>query len=207
VEYIVVDGASIDGTLDIIRRYDDRIDYWISEPDEGIYDAMNKGIDLATGDYIALLNSDDYYDIDACEIVANNIKKTHKDIYYGIMRVLDSSGRVMFIYGYLMATIEKSMIAHPTCFISKRIYQKYLYNTKYRSAADYDFILKIRNMAEFHFIEKIFANYRLGGKSDSYLGKLETIKIRRTYKLISVTGFVMRFLYYHISDLYKKASK
>jgi hypothetical protein len=106
-----------------------------------------------------------------------------------------------------MATIDKGMIAHPACFISKGIYQKYLYNTKYKSAADYDFILKIRNIAEFHFIEKIFANYRLGGKSDSYFCKLETIKVRRSYKFISIVEFVMRFIYYHVSDLYKKIAK
>jgi glycosyltransferase involved in cell wall biosynthesis len=206
IEYIVIDGASTDNTLDIVRKYEDRIDYWMSEPDEGIYYAMNKGIELASGDYIAILNSDDYYEPDACEIIADNIEKTHKDIYYGIMRVIDLSGGVNFIYGYLMSTIEKSMIAHPTCFIAKGIYQKYLYNTKYISAADYDFILKIRDDAEFCFIEKILANYRLGGKSDSCLGKLETIRIRRTYKLISIVGFVARFFYYHLSILYDKRS-
>jgi hypothetical protein len=97
-----------------------------------------------------------------------------------------------------MATIEKSMIAHPTCFIAKSIYQKNLYNTKYRSAADYDFILKIKNTAEFYFIDKILANYRLGGKSESLLGKLETIKIHRKYKLISGIEYFARFLYNHL---------
>jgi glycosyltransferase involved in cell wall biosynthesis len=201
IEYIVVDGVSTDNTLDIIRKYEDRIDYWQSEPDGGIYYAMNKGINLARGDYIALLNSDDYYEYDTCKIIADNITKTHKDIYYGIMRVLDLFGKVNFIYGYLMATVEKSMIAHPTCFIAKSIYQKYLYNTKYRSAADYDFILKIRNAAEFYFVDKILASYRLGGNSDSLLGKLETINIRRKYRLISITGYVTRFLYYHFLSL------
>jgi glycosyltransferase involved in cell wall biosynthesis len=207
VEYIVVDGASTDGTLAIIKKYEDRIDYWISEPDEGLYYAMNKGIKLAAGDYIALLNSDDYYEFDTCEIIADNIRKTHKDVYYGIMRVLDSSGEVSFIYGYLMATIEKSMIAHPTCFVAKNIYQKYLYNTKYKSSADYDFMLKLRNIAEFHFIDKIFTNYRLGGNSDSYLGKLETIKVQRAHKLISISGFVMRFLYYHLLHFYNTITR
>jgi glycosyltransferase involved in cell wall biosynthesis len=207
IEYIIVDGASTDGTVDIIRKYENRIDYWISEPDGGIYYAMNKGIELATGDYIALLNSDDYYEHDTCEIIADNIIKTHKDIYYGIMRVLDLSGRTNFIYGHLMPTVEKHMIAHPTCFIAKSIYQKYLYNTTYRSAADYDFILKIRNTAEFYFVEKILANYRLGGNSDSTLGKVETIKVLRIYKLISIAEFVARFIYYHLLFFYDRLVK
>lgn len=70
IEYIIIDGGSTDGTIDIIRRYEDKIAYWVSEPDRGIYDAMNKGASKANGEYIAFLNSDDWYELDAVSIIA-----------------------------------------------------------------------------------------------------------------------------------------
>lgn len=85
IEYIIIDGGSSDATLDIINKYTDKIDYWVSEPDSGIYDAMNKGISLATGQLIGIINSDDWYELDAVE----EIVRAYKDgstIIYGFMR-------------------------------------------------------------------------------------------------------------------------
>ena len=134
VEYIIVDGASTDGTLEVIKKHEDRISYWISEPDKGIYDAMNKGIDLATGDYIALLNSDDWYEKDTCEIIANKINEGRADIYYGMVRVIDKqTNKSLYISGYIINVINHNMIAYQTCFLSKEIYLNPKYNIKYKT--------------------------------------------------------------------------
>jgi glycosyltransferase involved in cell wall biosynthesis len=201
VEYIVVDGASTDGTLDIIRKYEERIDYWISEPDAGIYDAMNKGIDVATGDYIALLHSDDWYELNTCATVAKEIIDNHVDICYGMMRIMDRNSGLQWIYGYTHNCLEKYMIAHPTCFIKKDIYKQFKYDIKYRSAADYDFMLRLKaNGFKFCFIEKILANYSLGGMSDSNLGQKESNSIQWKYKVISPFKYFCRILYLFLNN-------
>jgi len=202
VEYIVIDGASADGTLDIIRKYEDKIDYWMSEPDKGIYDAMNKGIALSCGDYIALLNSDDWYELNACELIVNKINEVNADVYYAMMRVLNEKKEVLFIYGYTDRVLYRYMIAHPTCFIKKEIYKLYQYDTKYKSSADYDFIIRLKkNNSNFVFIEHIIANFRSGGISYSISAQIETSKILRKYRLINIFAYIIRRLFLYINYL------
>lgn len=86
IEYIIIDGGSTDGTVDIIRKYADRIAYWVSEPDKGIYDAMNKGTKKANGEYIAFLNSDDWYELDAVSIIAQ-FADGKNDLISGIIKL------------------------------------------------------------------------------------------------------------------------
>ena len=86
IEYIIIDGGSTDGTIDIIRRYEDKIAYWVSEPDRGIYDAMNKGASKANGEYIAFLNSDDWYELDAVSIIAQ-FADGKTDLISGIIKL------------------------------------------------------------------------------------------------------------------------
>jgi len=204
VEYIIIDGASTDGTLDIIKKYEDKIDYWLSEPDEGIYYAMNKGIDLATGDYIALLNSDDWYELDACETIVNKIKEVKADIYYAMIRVLNKENEILFVYGYTHKILSQNMIAHPTCFISKKIYSKFKYDISYKSASDYDFILKIyNNNIYFYFIEKILVNFRTGGISSDIINNIETLEIKRKYKLIFLHKYIIKKIFFKLRYIYK----
>jgi glycosyltransferase involved in cell wall biosynthesis len=209
VEYIIVDGASTDGTLDIIKKYENRIDYWISEPDKGIYDAMNKGIDLAIGDYIALLNSDDWYELNACEIIAEKINEINADIYFGMVRVIDKqSNECINISGYNIYLINQNMIAHQTCFISKEIYLKYKYDIKYKSASDYDFMIRVyKSNASFYFIEKIITNARTGGISWGIINEIETMKIRRKYRFIKICGYYVWKLFFIIRYIYIKILK
>ena len=90
IEYIIIDGGSRDGTVDIIKKYQDKINVWISEPDKGIYDAMNKGIKLAKGDWIGIINSDDCYCIDAFDTILNTISKNpNAELIFGNLNIID----------------------------------------------------------------------------------------------------------------------
>lgn len=82
IEYIVIDGGSTDGTLDIIKKYEEHISYWVSESDKGLYDAMNKGIGVAKGELIGMINSDDWYELEAVEIMAEAYKNNPTKVYF-----------------------------------------------------------------------------------------------------------------------------
>ena len=196
IEYIIIDGASIDGTLDIIKKYEEKIDFWVSEPDKGIYDAMNKGIGLATGGFIALLNSDDWYELNACEIIVNKINEIDADVYYGMVRMVDDKGDTFFIHAFTEKMLCRGTIAHPACFIKNNIYKLYRYDIKYKLAADYDFVIRLKNNNfNFFFIEKIIVNFRLGGLSDSKLAQIEENDIRWKYRLTSLVKYFFKKMY------------
>lgn len=196
VEYIIVDGGSTDGTLDIIKKYEDKIDYWQSEPDDGIYYAMNKGCTLAKGDYICLLNADDWFEPYVCKTIASKIIKEKYDVYYAIARVINQEGEIFDIQGCTVNILNRGSIAHQTAFIKKDIYNNYKYDTKYRSAADYDFFCRLKkDGVSFKFIDTIFVNYRLAGMSDSNIGQLETYKIKYKYKYIGFINYFVHFIF------------
>ena len=187
-EYIIVDGASTDGTVDIVSQYcekDKRIHY-ISEPDRGIYDAMNKGLAMASGDAIALLNSDDYYETDALEKIARHLPDGDKYVVYGMVRILENEKESQVIMSS-HNSLPKRMMMHPACFVSKALYANYKYDTTYRSAADYDLFLKLYNdiEVELYPVYEVIANFRLGGMSDSALSYLEANDVRYKYGYIS----------------------
>ncbi len=187
-EYIIVDGASTDGTVDIIKRYaevDSRIRY-ISEVDKGIYDAMNKGIKMAKGDAIALLNSDDYYEADALQKIEGNIPDDEKYVVYGMVRIIKEEKESQVIL-YSHNNLPERMLMHPGCFVSRAVYQEYLYDTNYKSAADYDLFLRLYQDKSISFVPcyEIISNFRLGGMSSSLLGYTEANDIRYKYGFMS----------------------
>jgi GT2 family glycosyltransferase len=145
VEHIVVDGASTDGTLDVLKQYDDRIAYWVSEPDGGLFDAMNRGIALARGQYISILNSDDWYDANALSAVANAISATKADVVFGdYMFVVQD----IAMQKRIVATTElhTGMSLGHAIFISRGVYERLgVYDTRYRYSADLDFALRMKN--------------------------------------------------------------
>ncbi len=147
LEYIVVDGGSTDGTLEILNRYGTFIDRWISEPDNGIFDAMNKGIELSTGDVIAFLNSDDWYEINTINIVAKVFIEEDFDCICCDNYVVKKDGSTVY-YNATDKSLNdlyfRMIYFHSAIFCRKEFFKKKgNFNLKYKIAADYDWFLRI----------------------------------------------------------------
>ncbi|GHV05516.1 glycosyl transferase [Spirochaetia bacterium] len=141
-EYIIVDGSSSDGTLDIIKKYEDKIDYWISEPDEGLYYAMNKGIDLARGKWLNFMNSGDlFYN----NTVINEIfgsPRAYKNIIYG-NTIYKIEKDAELVYPKISDIVKKMPFCHQSSFTEYELMKKYKYDTSYKLAADYNFLYSL----------------------------------------------------------------
>ena len=171
IEYIIIDGGSTDGTLDIIKKYKDHIDYWLSESDNGLYDAMNKGIGIAKGDLIGMINSDDWYESDAVKIIATTYRNhPEKNIFHadrydigedGTRRIRKYNPSVLKLKYYDMT------YNHPSMFVTKEEYSKHVYNTDLRVLSDYQFVLEafLKDKNSFFYIDRAIVNYRLDGIS------------------------------------------
>ena len=168
IEYIIIDGASTDETCDIVKRYKDYIDVFVSEEDEGLYYAMNKGIQYATGEIIGILNSDDLYTEDAISKIVDCYEKNDADIVYGnAMWFDDSEERSMYSCHNIEELWYWMAIPHPATFIKKEIYKKYgLFNTQYALAADYDLVLRFfSKRVKFLHLDETLVYFRKGGLS------------------------------------------
>lgn len=186
IEYIVVDGASTDGTVEIVRSYGKKIAKLISEPDKGIYDAMNKGIRLATGDIVGFLNSDDLYadqyvveNVVNC-IIENNVDSCYGDLVYVDRNNINKIVRYWQAGDYNKENFKKGwMPPHPTFFVKRKIYEKYgCFNLKFTLAADYELMLRLLFKYEIStcYIPKILVKMRSGGKSKPGLSTITGIK-------------------------------
>ncbi len=194
-EYLIIDGASTDTTLDIVKKYEPMFGGRLklfSEKDEGIYDAMNKGIARAEGTLIGMVNSDDYYEPDALENMQKKFKqlpeadKKHA-VLYGMQRRL-RDGQEIEIEFVNDRILGEGMICHPTCFITKALYSDFgAYDTHYKSAADLDFLVKLKKTTDTHFepVYNIISNFELGGMSASGRGAREAAKVRYKYGVYS----------------------
>lgn len=188
IEYIVIDGGSTDGTLDIIRRYEDKITCWISEPDSGIYDAMNKGIRRSHGALIGLLNSDDQYEDQAIQIVVDRYRSSGMSgnvVMYGNFYILDDDLGLKTEFISSLHYWKGMTVCHQTMFVSKDVYSRgLLYDTKYRYAADYDFFLKaITNNVTFINTDAFLVSFRNSGATYRHVLPInrETLAINRAY--------------------------
>lgn len=169
VELLIIDGGSTDGTLDVIRKYDHCIDYWLSEKDDGIYYAMNKGVELALGDWLYFLGSDDVM-LDCLHNVAKHLCDNNT-IYYGDVYLPKSHA-----IAYSKFTSDKLMkmnIPHQATFYPKSVFNKYKYNLKYISSADYDLNIRCYNDNNFRYeyIPTLIAIYDESGFSTLRLDK------------------------------------
>ena len=149
-EYIIVDGGSTDGTVDIIKKYQDRITLWVSEPDRGIYDAMNKGIRYAKGEYVYFLGGDDLlFDNQVLKNV-NSYMMDKRTVYYG--NVLFEKRNVIYDGKFNLAKIVTRNISHQSIFYPKEIFEKYSFETKYKIFADYELNLKLYGNSSYSFV-------------------------------------------------------
>ena len=191
IEYIIIDGGSSGGTPDIIKQYESHIAYWVSEPDNGIYDAMNKGIKKASGEFIGMLNADDWYEPEIIEKVADKIDSLEGDVEdrviycdsYNYDEELSPGNKIARKAG---RKYWKGMtISHQAMFFHRSVYEKLgLYSLDYRFASDYEFFLRMIK-AGIHFEKLDFhgINFRMGGVSTRYMNRSisEVSRIIRTY--------------------------
>lgn len=172
IEYLILDGGSTDSTLEIIRKHENRITKWISEPDEGISDAFNKGITLANGEYIQLVNSDDWLCPDQIEIAVEGIEKTGVDFVFGNLVFYDTDNTMLFKQvgdpNYQKKIHYKlPAMNHPTLFTRSSSYAKNGVYKKYKMAMDYEWYLRAHtNGLKGSYIENLNGNMSLGGISD-----------------------------------------
>jgi len=203
-EYIIIDGGSTDKTVEIIKKYQDSFNgrlRWVSEPDDGIYYAMNKGIALAKGQYIGLLNSDDWYQEQALEHVANKVTG-NEDVLFGLLNTWLNE-KLLRVYANFLDHLPTDSLAHPSSFISKETYLKFgLYSTQYKSASDYEMFLRLQKAGcNFKYVDSVITNFRLGGTSCSSLGYFETIDIRRQFGLISKQVYKKLYIKRKVTDV------
>ena len=176
IEYIIVDGASSDGTIEIVESYGDKISTFVSESDEGIYDGLNKGVSLSTGDVVAFLHSDDIYASDNIvqKIADEFIQDSLLDGVYGdlVYTPKDDTSKVLRYWkskDFDMSLLSQGWIpAHPTFFVRREVYEKYGgFDLGFKIAGDYDFMLRVLSAGiKVKYIPEVLYKMRVGGESN-----------------------------------------
>jgi glycosyltransferase involved in cell wall biosynthesis len=182
IEWVVVDGASKDATVNVIKEnYTGELNI-LSEPDKGIYDALNKGLTLATGDIIGFLHSDDFFENETViERIATQFQLNNCDGVYGDLRYVNVEDTAKIVRYWKSNPFHSSLLkkgwmpAHPALFLKKEVYQKHgNFDTSFKIAADYDFMLRILKdeILKFHYLPEVITNMRVGGASNT-LGNIK----------------------------------
>lgn len=211
IEYIIIDGGSTDRTLDVINRYHSRITKVVSEKDRGMYDAINKGISLATGDIIGNMNSDDFYA--SCNVikkVVEAMEKTGADVCWGDLVYVDRDNPDKMVRYWKSSEYKDKkfrsgwMPPHPTFFVQRRVYQKYgLFNINFKIAADYELMLRLleKYKVKSCYIPEVLVKMRVGGKTrKSILNIVNILKYKwedyRAWKVngLRINPFIIIFL-------------
>ncbi len=204
IEYIIIDGNSTDGTIGVVKKYEKYISKWISEPDSGIYDAMNKGIRTSTGDIIGFLNSDDvYYNNEVIKKVIDRFKGGKSDIVYGDLvyvrkENLDKIVRYWESGEYREGLFEEGWHPpHPAFFVKREVFGKYGdFNTNFKISADYEMMLRFlkRYRVSAGNIDEILVKMRTGGRSGRNFKNILEANIE-CYKAWKENGYLPSVLF------------
>jgi glycosyltransferase involved in cell wall biosynthesis len=195
-EFIIVDGGSTDGTIEIIQKYENYINKWISEPDRGIYDAMNKGIEMAEGDVLHFLNSGDFYfNKNVLQIVSKTfLENKRAGLVYGLTESYSESENIKYISGSKIdpGKMWKGMpVCHQSIFFKKDVFNEIgIYDLEFKNMADYELLLRFFNSTsnkyEACFLNMILSRYCLYGESSKgYLENVQELKrvVQKYYDL------------------------
>jgi len=175
IEYIIVDGASTDGTVEIVKGYGDRISTFVTEPDKGIYDAMNKGLKLATGDLVGILNADDFYPHN--QVVSTVVKAFEEndtdtlfaDLVYVDAEETDKIVRYFPGKGFHPGQMKRGIMPpHPTYFVKRYLYEQHgLFDTSYKICADFDLMVRlfVKENVSYQYLPEVLVHMRAGGVS------------------------------------------
>ena len=206
IEHVFIDGLSSDNTLELIKLNSKRINIIISEEDSGIYDAINKGVLNATGDFIGLLHSDDI--LSSSEIISDLIEKIQNenlDGVYGDLQYVDKKNSNKIIRFWKSCAFKPNLLmkgwmpAHPTLILKKEVYQKHgVFNKSFKISADYDFMLRIFKdyNLKFGYLPKVVTKMRVGGASNRSLKNIIK-KTKEDYRAIcsnKIGGFITLIL-------------
>lgn len=212
IEYIIIDGYSLDQTKKIIASYGDRVDHFISEPDKGIYNAMNKGIKIATGDIIGILNADDFFTNEKIiEKIVEEFESNNLDAVYGDVQFVkpDKINKVVRYYSSKKFNLNKFkygiMPAHPSFYVKSEAFKKYgYYKEDYRIASDFEILIRFLytfKMAH-SYVEFPFVTMRTGGISNKSL-KSRFILNKEILRACRENGIKTNLLYIY-SKYFKK---
>lgn len=193
IEYIVIDGGSTDGSLEFIQKYEDKLDYWLSEPDSGMYEAINKGLKVASGDILAYLNSDDLYHPNSVKIAVEYFQK-HPDteLIYGNCDFIGPRGEFLYSHYYPKFKMESfvamntSSIPQQTTFWRSTIHKRIGYfDTTLKMCGDFDFYAKAGKHCRIDHTKRNLAKFRIHGASltsiQGYRNKEEVAIIHKRY--------------------------
>lgn len=201
LEYIIVDGGSTDNTINIVKKFKDRISIFISEPDSGIYDAMNKGIGKATGQVIGMLNADDYFaNNEILSEIALTFNEQDADIIYGDLDFVTPDGKIVRKWrsgNYFSGIFNWGwMPPHPTFYCKKHLFSKLgVYSLNFGTAADYELMARFMhlNKPKVSYIKKVLVKMQVGGVSNkSFRNYLKAIAFN--YKAMMINKIIAPFV-------------
>lgn len=205
IEHIIIDGVSKDNTLELIKNSDSRVVKIVSEPDKGIYDAMNKGLKMATGEIVAILNSDDFYNSnDVVSTVVKKFKEHNLDCLYGNLYYVNQQNPDIIVRNWATGEYNKQKgfqygwhPAHPTFFAKNRVYKKYGYfNLDFKIAADFEIMLRLlqKNNINGFYLDSPIVRMRLGGESNKSIKNIIRGN-KECMKAFKVNGLKVSALY------------